>query len=52
MIDEEISKIEKPIDRIKFLKLLKKYMIERFPYDFYYLNKRDTLELIDKRKVA
>ena len=49
MIDEEISKIENPTDRIKFLKLLKKYMVGRFPYDFYYLNKRDTLELIKEK---
>ena len=50
ILDEEINKIEDQNDRIKFLKLLKKYMIERFPYDFYYLNKRDTFELLDDKK--
>lgn len=46
-IEEEMVKITDSKERIKFLKVLKKYMTERFPYDFYYLGKKDTFKLID-----
>ena len=50
MIKREASKIEDPEDRSVFLKRLKTYVKERFPYDFVYLGKKQMLSPIDEER--
>lgn len=50
MIKKEAGKIEDPKDRKVFLKRLKKYIKDRFPYDFVYLGKKQMISPIDEER--
>ena len=50
MIKNESYKIDNPKERSIFLKRLKAYIKERFPYDFVYLGKKEMLSPIDEER--
>lgn len=49
IIEKYFSQI-KEVDRKHFLRLLKKYLNERFPYDFYYIGKNNVNEALNSRR--
>lgn len=51
IINEEYSKIESIKERKIFLRKLERYIVKRFPYDFYYLGKNQINSSIQKIKI-
>ncbi len=50
IINTQLEEIKKPSDRKEFLKGAKKIIIERFPYDFYYVGKGHAKKVIKALK--
>ena len=50
MILNELNNLENLQDKIVFLKRLKKYILNRFPYDFFYIGKKEVKSTINETK--
>lgn len=50
VLNEEYDKIDDPLKKKDFLVNTKKYLVERFPYDFYYLGKSEINKSIEETK--